>query len=188
VRDSLAVIEEESDRLSTLIDDLLDASRLAAGALSFNPAEVAMDRLAERLAQRFETQSQQHNFVLDFPAEFPMITADEDRITQVLSNLFSNAVKYSSDGGKVTVSGQILPDEIVICVSDEGTGIAPEDVPRVFDLFYRSNEASRKTPGAGLGLYLAKAVVEAHAGRIWVDDRVSDGARICFSLPRRAIF
>lgn len=187
VRDSLAVIEEESDRLSTLIDDLLDASRLAAGALSLNPTEIAMDRLAENLAKRFETQSPQHEFMLDFPADFPMIVADEDRIAQVLSNLFSNAVKYSSEGGKITISGQATEDEIIICVRDEGTGIAPEDIPRVFDLFYRSNEASRKTPGAGLGLFLTKAVVEAHEGRIWVDDRVSDGARICFSLPRNKL-
>jgi signal transduction histidine kinase len=71
-----------------------------------------------------------------------------------------------------------------VCVNDEGPGIALEDVPRIFNLFYRSNEAARKTKGAGLGLFLAKAIVEAHGGKIWVDDRVNEGARICFSLPK----
>ena len=184
VRDSLAVIEEESDRLATLIDDLLDASRLAAGALALTLSETSLDRLAQRLAQRFATQSSTHTFNVDFPRNFPLINGDEQRLTQVLSNLLSNAVKFSPDGGRVSIQGRVRPEEVVICVSDEGPGIAIDDAPRIFDLFYRSNEAARKTKGAGLGLFLAKVVVEAHNGRIWVDDRVTDGARICFSLPR----
>ncbi len=184
VRDSLAVIEEESDRLTSLIDDLLDASRLAAGALELNLSEVALDRLSEQLAKRFETQTSKHSFEVEFPADFPLIIGDEQRLTQVLSNLLSNAVKYSPDGGHVTIRGQARKNDIVLCVIDEGPGIAVEDVPRVFDLFYRSNEASRRTKGAGLGLFLAKAVVEAHNGNIWVDDSRTEGARICFSLPR----
>ncbi len=184
VRDSLAVIEEESDRLADLIDDLLDASRLAAGALSLNFSEVGIKELAERLAKRFTTQSAAHKFVVDFPGDFPTVLADEDRLTQVLTNLLSNAVKYSPDGGQVTIHGRALKDDIVVCVQDEGSGIAMEDVPHVFDRFYRSKEASRKTKGAGLGLFLAKAVVKAHKGRIWVDEEVKHGTRICFALPR----
>lgn len=183
VRDSLAVIEEESDRLASLIDDLLDASQLQAGALTLNRTEVAIDRLAERLAERFRTQSERHEFALDFAAEFPVVYGDEERLTQVLSNLISNSVKYSPEGGTVTISGRKKAGDVVVCVSDEGPGFAPEDVPRVFDRFYRAPEASRRTKGAGLGLYLAKAVVEAHGGRIWIDDRLRRGARICFSLP-----
>ncbi len=185
VHESLAVIEEESDRLAKLIDDLLDASRLAAGALSLSFSEVGVKELAERLANRFKTQSAAHTFTIDFPKDFPTIPADEDRLTQVLSNLLSNTVKYSPDGGLVTISGHIRKDNIVVCVQDEGPGIAPEDVPRVFNRFYRSNEASRKTKGAGLGLFLAKAVIEAHQGQIWVDEKVKQGTRICFSLPQQ---
>jgi two-component system sensor histidine kinase VicK len=102
-----------------------------------------------------------------------------------MGNLLSNAVKYSPDGGKVTISGKTKRNDVVICVHDEGPGIAFEDVPRIFNPFYRSNETSRKIKGAGLGLFLAKSVIEAHEGRIWVDDRVKDGACICFSLPIR---
>lgn len=184
VGDSLQVIEEEADRLAQLIDDLLDASRLQAGALVLDSSEVALDSIAGRLVERFRTQSEQHNFEIFFPPVFPLVVGDEQRLTQVVSNLLSNAVKYSPKGGKVTLRGSLLPGEVVVCVTDEGSGINREDMPRIFDRFYRSSEAARKTQGAGLGLFLAKAVVEAHGGRIWVDDQMQSGARICFSLPR----
>jgi signal transduction histidine kinase len=184
IQDSLAVIEEESDHLASLIDDLLDASRLQAGALELSFADISLEALSDRLTGRFSTQSAQHAFEVSFPADFPVVRADESRLTQVISNLLSNAVKYSPEGGRVQITGHNLPEEIRICVSDEGPGIAIEDVPRIFNLFYRSNEVSRKTKGAGLGLFLAKAVVEAHGGKIWIDDRAKQGARICFSLPK----
>jgi PAS domain S-box-containing protein len=184
VQESLAVIEEESDRLAALIDDLLDASRLQAGALALSRTEVSLDLLAKRMVDRFRPQSKVHTFEEKFPANFPVIQADESRLMQVLGNLLSNAVKYSPQGGKVLISGRTHPDKVIVCVQDEGPGIAMEDMPRIFNLFYRSNEASRKTKGTGLGLFLAKAVVEAHGGTIWIDDHVETGARICFSLPR----
>jgi PAS domain S-box-containing protein len=184
VRDSLAVIEEESDRLTSLIDDLLEASRLQAGALELKRSDVALDELAERMAKRFQTQSQVHSIDTDFIKPFPTVPADENRLMQVMANLLSNAIKYSPEGGTITITGRQQGDHVVVCVQDEGAGIPLEDVPRIFNLFYRSNQAARKTKGAGLGLFLAKAVVEAHGGKIWVDDRVREGARICFSLPK----
>jgi PAS domain S-box-containing protein len=183
VRTSLSVIEEEADRLANLIDDLLDASRLQAGALSLNRTDLAMDVLIQQITEKYARQTSEHEFRVDFPADLPSVYADESRLTQVITNLLSNADKYSPRGGLITISGHSLVKEVVICVEDEGSGISNEDIPRVFDQFYRSNDAARKTKGAGLGLFLAKAVVEAHGGRIWVDDRVSKGARICFSLP-----
>jgi PAS domain S-box-containing protein len=184
VRASLAVIEDEADRLSQLIEDLLDASRLQAGALALVPTEVDLPSLAATLAERFQTQSEKHSLEADFPEGFPVVRADENRISQVIRNLISNAVKYSPDGGRIRIEGRVRPDQVIVCVADEGPGIAPEDVGRVFDRFYRSSEVARKTKGAGLGLFLAKAVVEAHGGRIWVEAAVERGARICFSLPR----
>ncbi|MEW5831154.1 MAG: ATP-binding protein, partial [Chloroflexota bacterium] len=191
VEDSLAVIEEEADRLSKMIDDLLDASRLQAGGLSLNRADVSLPLLAERLAERFRTQSKRHTLLVDFPEKCPVILADENRISQVLSNLISNAIKYSPEG-EIRISGQVRPDQIIVCVSDQGAGIDPHDMPHIFDRFYRADRAVKHTKGAGLGLYLARAIVEAHGGRIWVDASTTSahrpqpdtGARICFSLPR----
>ncbi len=184
IQDSLEVIEEEADRLTGLIENLLDASRLQAGALSINKSDVAVDVMARRIAERFKSQSEIHSIILDFPASFPVIIGDEDRLAQVLSNLISNAIKYSPVGGEIRISGQVHPRQVVVCVKDQGPGIATGDIPYVFDRFYRASETSRTTKGAGLGLYLARAVVEAHGGQIWVDPRPGDGARLCFSLPR----
>lgn len=184
IQDSLAVIEEEADHLTELIENLLDASRLQAGALKINLADVSLEALARRVVERFRTQTSYHTFMVDIAADFPVILGDEDRLGQVFNNLISNAIKYSPGGGEIRISGQARPEQVIICVSDQGEGVAPEDIPHIFDRFYRSQKATRNTKGAGLGLYLAKAVVEAHGGRIWVDPKPGAGARICFSLPR----
>lgn len=184
VRDSLAVIEEETDRLTQMIENLLDATRLQAGSLRLSRSDVSIDKLVKRMAARFRTQTDKHTVVVDFPDDFPVVLGDEDRLEQVLSNLLSNAIKYSPQGGQITLSGQARLEHVIICVSDQGPGIAPGDIPHIFDRFYRAEEASRVTKGTGLGLFLARAVVEAHGGRIWVDAKATEGARICFSIPR----
>ena len=183
ISDSLAVIEEEADRLSKMIDDLLDASRLQAGGMSLNRADVSLPSLSNRVAERFTTQSNRHNIVAEFPDKFPIILADETRIIQVLNNLVSNALKYSPKG-EIKITGTVRPEQVIVCVSDEGPGIEAKDLPHIFDRFYRSTAAVKNTKGAGLGLYLARAIVEAHGGRIWADPKPDSGARICFSLPR----
>jgi K+-sensing histidine kinase KdpD len=184
VRDSLEVIEEEADRLTNLIENLLDASRLQAGGLTLNMEDLALDDLVTRTAERFRTQTTQHTIRTEFPADFPIIVADEDRLTQVLSNMISNAIKYSPDGGEILIEGKVRQDIVIVCVHDQGIGISPGDLPHVFDRFYRANEAVRTTKGAGLGLYLTRAVIEAHGGRIWIDQGTGPGTSICFSLPR----
>lgn len=184
VQDSLTIIEEEADHLAELIENLLDASRLEAGALSLNASDLALPRLAERIAERFRTQTDKHKITVEFPEDYPVILADEQRIGQVLLNLLSNAAKYSPKGGVIAITGQVRPEHVVVCVSDQGPGIAAGDVPHIFDRFYRAGEAQRITKGAGLGLYLTRAILEAHGGSIWVEPQYKDGACICFSLPR----
>jgi signal transduction histidine kinase len=183
VREGLEVIEEEADRLAKMIEDLLDASRLQAGGMSLNRADVALDSVAERLAERFRPQGDRHTIVVDFPGKFPAIMGDETRLEQVLANLISNAIKHTP-GGEIRISGRVRPQQVVICVSDEGPGIDPGDLPHIFERFYRSEKAARRTKGAGLGLYLARAVIEAHGGQIWAAPGLEKGAQICFSLPR----
>jgi len=195
ISDSLTVIEDEADRLSKMIDDLLDASRLQAGGMSLNRADVSLPVLANRVAERFTTQSNKHKIIAEFPDHFPVILADETRIEQVVSNLVSNALKYAPKG-EIRITGTVRPEQVIICVSDEGPGIEAKDLPHIFDRFYRSTAAVKHTKGAGLGLYLARAIVEAHGGRMWADastrpggqsaqrPKPDSGARICFSLPR----
>jgi len=183
INESLAVIEEESDRLAKMVDDLLDASRLQAGGLSLNRADVALPSLAARVIERFASQAPHHHLSANFAPNFPVIIGDETRLEQVLSNLISNALKYASQG-EIKISGALRPEQVILCVEDEGAGIAAEDLPHIFDRFYRSTDAVKQTKGAGLGLYLARAIIEAHGGRMWADAAATNGAKICFSLPR----
>ncbi len=133
--------------------------------------------------ERFSVQTTAHHIQADFDKDFPVILADENRLRQVLSNLITNATKYAP-GGEIKIIGQVRPDQVIVSVTDEGPGIEHSDLPHVFDRFYRSPQAVKKTKGAGLGLYLARAIIEAHHGSIWVDNRPSGGAQISFSLPR----
>ncbi|HSV85422.1 MAG TPA: ATP-binding protein [Levilinea sp.] len=180
--DSLKVIEEEADRLTSLIDNLLDASRLQAGGINLKRTDVNLPEMARRLAKRFQTQSGRHTLIVDFPESFPVVLANEERIEQVLTNLISNALKYAPDGD-IRISGQVHSYDVILCVRDQGPGIAAGDIPFIFERFYRSPDTARQTKGAGLGLYLARAIVEAHGGRIWIDTNQHLGAQICFSLP-----
>ena len=99
-----------------------------------------------------------------------------------MTNLINNSIKYS-EGGKITIGAKLHGENIIVSVSDEGRGIDPNDAPFVFDRFYRASDAVKKTKGAGLGLYLSKAIVEAHGGQIWIDSDYHQGARISFCLP-----
>ncbi len=183
VEDSLMVIEEETDRLAALIENLLDASRLQADGVALKRSDVLLSELARRMSERFQPQSPQHQIVVDFPADFPVILADEARLEQVFSNLISNAVKYAPQG-EIRIMGSVRSDLVIVCVIDQGPGIDPRDIPFIFDRFYRAPDMARNTKGAGLGLYLTRAIIEAHDGRIWVDSGYEKGGKICFSLPR----
>jgi PAS domain S-box-containing protein len=184
VHDSLAVIEEESDRLTQLIDNLLDASRLQAGQMRLERVDVRIDKLAARIVDEFGHQSDQHVFELDFPSDFPPIQGDQERLRQVLSNLLSNAIKYSPSGGRILVAGRYDDDQVYVAVTDQGIGIPVGERDRIFDRFYRVDSAlSRRTQGAGLGLYLVKSVIEAHGGQIWVEGNEGQGSTFVFTLP-----
>ena len=189
MQESLGVIVEEADRLNQLIDNLLDASRLQAGALPLEMDQVSLDALSERVARRFRTQTQAHEIIVRFPPQFPTVVGDMGRLEQVLNNLVSNAIKYSPDGGAIEISGRALPNEIVVTVSDEGVGIPFEELPRVFERFFRGvRERHQMTPGAGLGLYLSKAIVEAHGGHIGAENNLGgEGTTFSFAIPHQQI-
>lgn len=182
----LTVIEEEADQLTELIDRLLEASRLQAGTFSLAYDEVSLPQLTGTVVRKFANQSQNHQLAVDFPAGFPIILGDERRLTQVLNNLVSNAIKYSPNGGRVLVSGRVHPNHVTIAVQDEGIGIPDHERSRIFEKFTRlDNALSRKSEGTGLGLFLSKAIIEAHGGRIWSANNPDSqpGTTFTFSLP-----
>lgn len=185
LRDGLRVIEEEADRLARQIQDLLDVSRLQATGLRMEPTDWMFPLLAQEVAQGFAVQCEGcFEFELRFPDDFPPVHADYERVRMVLTNLVSNAVKYSPEGGSIRIGGR-AEDEFAICyVADQGIGIASEEQQRIFERFYRvDNRLRRETQGTGLGLYLAKAIIEAHGGRISVESQVGRGSRFLFTLP-----
>jgi PAS domain S-box-containing protein len=184
LHDSLLVIEEESDRLNNLINDILDTSRLQVGALKLEMGDVQLDKLAESVVAKFQTQTNRHELTTKFPKHFPVVTGDVDRLAQVLNNLVGNAIKYSPRGGQICIGGHVGENEVVLSVSDEGIGISEADQEHIFDRFYRVDSAlTRRTQGTGLGLYLTKAIIQAHGGRIWIDSDHGKGTTFRFTLP-----
>lgn len=187
LHESLAVIEEEADNLTGLIDNLLEASRLQAGTFSLDIHEdVQLTKIAADMARKFSASATRHTISLDFPADFPPVYGDERRLSQVVSNLLSNAIKYSPDGGEIIMSGAVHSNYVTFSVKDPGIGIPEHEQHRIFQKFSRlDNALSRKTEGTGLGLFLAKAIIQAHNGRIWFTNNADGpGTTFTFSLPR----
>jgi len=186
IREYSAVIEDEADRLTKLIENLLTASRIQAErGLKLDVGEVHLDQLAARVVERFQMQTPSHAFELRFPDSYPVVPGDENRLRQVIDNLISNAIKYSPEGGTITVSGAVLPDAVTLSVTDQGVGIRADDFEHLFERFFRVDGAlTRKTQGAGLGLYLSRAIAEAHQGALTVESRVGEGSTFTLTLPK----
>ena len=183
-REFLAIIDQESDRLSELIDNLLDMARVEAGTLRIEPEPINLRPIVEETVRTYSVMTRQHQFQIEMARRLPQIMADPRRVRQVLRNLLENAVKYSPAGGPITVTVEVHPEAVQIGVADRGIGIQPEDLNRVFDRFYQVDNAStRKVGGSGLGLSICKAIVEAHKGRIWVESQVGTGSSFYFTLP-----
>jgi len=186
LRQGLQVIEEESDRLDRQISNLLEASRIQAGGLRLSLGPVELPDLVRKLVDEFRPQTDKHDLVVEFPGNFPTVWVDYERLRMLLSNLLSNAIKYSPKGGTIRVGGWPEQDRVVVYVADQGIGIPENEVPHIFERFYRvDNRLSRTTAGAGLGLYLCQAIAEAHGGEIWVKSRPGEGSTFFFSLPIR---
>lgn len=183
-REFLKIIDEECNVLEDLIHDLLESSMIDAGFLRLEVQPVRLPRLVREVVADFMHRSDDHRFVVDFPSDFPLVEADPQRITQVLRNLIDNAVKYSPDGGLVVVRGQVLSSEVVISVADQGVGIAPEHLNRLFEKFFRVKTGlGRHVVGTGLGLPISRAIVESHGGRIWAESQVGQGTTLYFTIP-----
>lgn len=171
------------DQMDRLIQDILDVSKAEAGCLPLQPTEVEAGALIEEAVDAAEVlaQDRQVSLVLERPAELPRIRVDRGRTLQVFSNVIGNAATYTSHGGRITVSVQAMGNELLVCVQDTGPGISGEDLPHVFDRFWRSRTALEG--GSGLGLSIARSIVTAQGGRIWAGSEIGQGSRFCFTLP-----
>jgi K+-sensing histidine kinase KdpD len=187
-REFLRDIEEETDKLEKIVDNLLDLSQMKDGRLRLDKRPTDVGQLArevmETIKLEMEVQPTQHRFVHDFPSDPLVATVESKRIEQVLRNLLSNAIKYSPEGGTITVQGRGDKRQLLIRVSDQGIGIPPEELERVFERFYRvENEIIQSVRGAGLGLAVCQGIIEAHGGRIWVESTIGVGSNFYFTLP-----
>lgn len=187
-REFLQIIDEECDVLQDLIRDLLESSIIDAGLLRIEPQPVRLPLLARNVVDEIAPRAQKHRLILDFADDFPIVDADPQRIAQVLRNLVDNAVKYSPDGGLVVVQGRVGEHEVIISVADQGVGIAPEDLNRLFEKFFRVKSGlGRHVVGSGLGLPIAHTLAESHGGRIWAESSVGKGTTLYFTLPLRGL-
>jgi signal transduction histidine kinase len=185
-REFLQIIDQECDILQDLIHGLLESSIIDAGLMRLELQPVRLPLLAERVTDDMARRWVQHRFLVDFPPNFPIMDADPDRVSQVLRNLLDNAVKYSPDAGLIVVRGQVREDEVAVSVADQGIGIAPEHLNRLFEKFFRAGSLlGRHVVGSGLGLPIAHAIVEGHGGRIWAVSQLGQGSTFYFTLPRK---
>lgn len=181
-------IEQEADRLQRLVNDLQELSRVEAGAYELDRHPMSVEDLVQIALQRIEQQVRTKNISLTshLSPGLPSIQGDQDRLLQVLLNLLSNACQYTPPGGAVHVQAGLQDDEVVISVKDNGIGIPAEHIRQLFTRFYRVDKSRSRQAGggSGIGLTIAKHLVEAHGGRIWAEsDGPGKGSAFCFVLP-----
>lgn len=181
-------IHAEADRLSRLVDDLQELSRVEARAYSLNLQSLNVSALMQTVAKRLTSQAESKHITLDIqlPPNLPAVRGDEDRTIQILTNLTGNALQYTLEGGRVSLSTQLVGDAVQFSVSDTGVGIPNEHLAHIFDRFYRVDKSRSRQAGggSGIGLTIARALVEAQGGKIWAESAgEAQGSMFCFTLP-----
>lgn len=184
----LRIIQENANRLTALINDLLDISRIETGRIELSLGPVSIPELVQSVANSMRTQAEEKHLDLAYQVaeDIPAILGDKDRLTQVLMNLVGNAILYTDAGGRVEIRAERLDDALAVSVADTGIGIPPEDISKIFERFFRGeSERIQQCQGTGLGLPIVKSFVEMHGGRIWVESEVGKGSTFTFTLPLR---
>lgn len=200
-QDFVRVIFAQAEHLSRLVDDLINLSRHSRGRLEMHWSKATFYQVVSALATQLDAlMTERHFLLMDVSPDTPAFYMDRDKLRAVLTNLIGNAVKYSPEGGEVVLRAETIlsseqaqalgvptaPPCLLVSVSDQGIGIPEEALPHIFDRFYRAdNSVSRQIGGTGLGLTIAKALVELHGGHIWVRSRLNEGSTFYFTLPLR---
>jgi two-component sensor histidine kinase len=184
-RDLLAVISRQVSRLDRLVQDLADIFRLQAGQLQLQREPLDLPALCEEVIADQQHAGFDHRISQVLTGDVPLVAADRLKVRTVLSNIVGNAIKYAPAETAISVTLETLPDIVRISVQDEGPGIPPEHLPHIFDQFYRVQSGEGRPKGYGLGLYIARTLVELHGGRIWAESEVGRGTRFTFTLPLR---
>jgi signal transduction histidine kinase len=186
----LSIAQRNLERLSRLIDDLLDLSKLEAGKMELRPAPAALGKIINESIEGFSAWAKSKTITIkkEIQESLPQINIDHDRMSQVLSNLIGNAIKFTPHEGTITVEAKLIEENGVIKVSVENTGIGIEekDLVKIFDKFYQAGERlATDVTGSGIGLSIAKEIVQLHGGKIWAESDKGYGARFSFTLPLR---
>src|SRR5690606_7996279 len=181
----LGVTRNETERMIRLVNDLLQLSRMDSRNYQLNKNWVDFVKFLNHIIDRFEMTKERHvTFKREFPNKEIFVEVDEDKLTQVIDNIISNALKYSPEGGRITYRIKELDGKIEISISDQGIGIPKENLEKVFERFYRVDRArTRQLGGTGLGLAIAKEMIGAHGGDIWAESKEGKGTTILFTLP-----
>lgn len=183
--ESMEGIETQTGRMSDLVNDLLDASKIQAGKLTLRRAPVPLMPLLSRVLKHWQPTSHQHEFVLEVDPEIEQVVGqwDATRVEQILNNLLGNAVKYSPEGGKITIRGRVEEQQVLLQIQDEGMGIPPEALAHLFERFYRAANVGM-IGGTGLGLYISQQLAVAHGGALWPDSAgLGKGSMFSLRLP-----
>lgn len=184
------VINDESLRMGRLVNELLDLARMESGFINLNLESVQIKPFVERVVHKFSNLAKEEEIELitDIQLDCEEIEIDPDRIEQVLTNLIDNAIRHTPKGGKIIVSGRVDGKGIYLKVQDTGSGIPPEDLPFVFERFYKADKArTRGKAGTGLGLAIAKNIVVAHDGEITVESKLGQGTAFTIKIPRKSL-
>lgn len=183
VRKCASAIVASAQRMNSMIQDLVDSARLEAGQVKLEKQPVNLQTQLTDLLERSKALVEAERVQVDIPEDLPPANADPDKLERILTNLITNAIKYSPPDTKVLVQAERTDSEITVSVSDRGFGIAPEDLPHLFEKYYRIGGA-KKAEGLGLGLFITKMLVEAHGGKIWVESELGKGSTFYFTLPK----
>ena len=183
-KDFLSRINVEADKLAQMVQELGELSRIESGEAPLQKRHINIADAIEHAVDRLKAQSDRAGLNLDIniPPALPKVMADEARVEQVLVNLIHNATKFTPSGGKISISAKARDNDILVSVADTGIGIPLDDLPRIFERFYKADK-SRSGGGTGLGLAIAKHIAEAHGGRIWVESVEGKGSTFSFTLP-----